>query len=124
MNRQAKFRLEAPRLSENDIERACLDLLWLRGYYVLRLQSGLFRTPDGRWVRIGEPGLPDYAALHPRYPAFFLEVKRPGAKLDEHQQRKIWEIEAGYQVKSAVVNSSAALSTFLAVHETKNEKTK
>src|SRR5215813_10342973 len=57
-HRMKRFRLTSPRvkLVENDVERACVDLLRLRGYYVVRLQSGLFRTPDGRWIRIGEPG--------------------------------------------------------------------
>jgi hypothetical protein len=76
-----QFRLTSPRLSENDVEAACGDLLRLRGYWVTRVQSGLFRTPDGRWVRIGKKGIPDYAATHGFYPGFLLEVKRPGEEL-------------------------------------------
>ena len=45
MSKPRKFRLKHPRLSENDVERACLDLLRLRGYWVIRQQSGLFKTP-------------------------------------------------------------------------------
>jgi hypothetical protein len=44
MSKPRKFR-KHPRLSENDVERACLDLLRLRGYWVIRQQSGLFKTP-------------------------------------------------------------------------------
>ena len=49
-----RFRLTAPRvkLAENDVERAAIDLLRLKGYYVVRLQSGLLKTPDGRWIRV------------------------------------------------------------------------
>jgi len=94
----SRFRLTAGhlKLSENDVERACIDLLRAHGYYVVRLQSGLFKTPDGRWIRIGEPGLPDYACIKHD---FFLEVKRPGAKLSPAQIEKVFELEAcGYSV--------------------------
>jgi hypothetical protein len=51
MSKPRKFRLQHPRLSENDVERACLDLLRLRGYWPIRLHAGRFKTPDGeRWI--------------------------------------------------------------------------
>ena len=106
-----------PRLSENDVERACIDLLRYRGYYVMRQQSGLFKTPDGRWVRIGTPGIPDYAALHARWPGFLMEVKRPGGELSPEQHSKVTEIAMGYRVAIAVVESVDALAQWLAAHE-------
>jgi hypothetical protein len=108
----SRFRLTSPqvKLVENDVERACVDLLRLRGYYVVRLQSGLFRTPDGRWIRIGEPGLPDYACLKND---FFLEVKRPGAKLSEVQVNKIFELEAAHKIAVATVDSVERLEEWL-----------
>ena len=108
----SRFRLTSPKvkLAENDVERACVDLLRLRGYYVVRLQSGLFRTPDGRWIRIGEPGLPDYACLKND---FFLEVKRPGAKLSEVQVNKIFELEAAHKIAVATVDSVERLIAWL-----------
>jgi hypothetical protein len=50
-----RFRLTPPnpKLVENDVERACLDVLRIRGYRPVRLHSGLLRTPDGRWLRVG-----------------------------------------------------------------------
>ena len=92
----------------------------LRGYWVQRQQSGLFKTPDGRWIRIGTPGLPDYAALHEFYPGFLLEVKRPGgAGLSEYQVRKINEIELGYRLTVVVVDDVKALNRWLGEHERK-----
>lgn len=112
-----QFRLTSPRLSENDVEAACGDLLRLRGYWVTRVQSGLFRTPDGRWVRIGKKGIPDYAATHGFYPGFLLEVKRPGEEASPVQTTKIEELRLGYRLSIGVVDSASALREFLDKHE-------
>ena|SRR5215831_18282455 len=113
------FRLKAPRvppLREHHVAQACLDYLRVRGYYPVRLNSGLFKTPDGRWVRVGEPGLPDYMAIHPRYPGFFLEVKRPGGVLSADQTRKIQELRI-YRLSVAVIDNVEALVSWLKTHE-------
>jgi hypothetical protein len=120
---KAPFRLKPPpkpRLSENEIERSCLDILRLRGYLVLRQQSGLFKTPDGRWIRLGEKGIPDYAAVHRLHPGFLLEVKRPGGQLSPDQQNKIQEYRVCHRIAVAVIDSVEALSEWLNEHETKN----
>jgi hypothetical protein len=115
------FRLTSPKpkLVENDIERQCLDRLRYAGYYPVRLQSGLFKTPDrsARFIHIGEIGLPDYIVAHPERPAFFLEVKRPGGKLSDQQQMKIMELERSYRLRVAVVDRYEALESFLREHE-------
>jgi hypothetical protein len=113
-----RFRLTSPKvkLVENDVERACVDLLRLRGYYVVRLQSGLFRTPDGRWIRIGEPGLPDYACIKND---FLMEVKRPGAKPNASQVSKIFELEAVRKIAVATVDSPEHLIRWLDEREKK-----
>ena len=113
-----RFRLTSPRIKlvEDDVEKACIDLLRLRGYYVVRLQSGLFRTPDGRWVRIGEPGLPDYAVIKRD---FFLEVKRPGGKLSAAQVEKVFELEKAYGIAVATVDRVEHLARWLDDHEKK-----
>jgi len=107
-----QFRLTAPKIKlvENDVEKACLDLLRLKGYYPVRLQSGLLKTPDGRWVRVGEPGLPDYVIVRDD---FFLEVKRPGGKLSEAQIAKIFEIEKVRRIPVATVDSVEHLAAWL-----------
>lgn len=110
------FRLVPPKLRETHVVGQVLDLLRLRGYYPLRLQSGFFRTKDGRGITVGEPGIPDYVAIHERYPAVFLEVKRPGGKLRDDQCGKIAELEL-WRLAVAVVDSAEALIAFLNMHE-------
>jgi hypothetical protein len=116
----SRFRLTPPRvkLVENDVERACLDLLRLHGYYVVRLQSGKFKTVDGRWVTVGEPGLPDYCVIKRD---FFVEVKAPGRKLSPAQINKIFELEAcGFRV--ATIDGVERLEAWLREHEHEHEK--
>jgi len=116
----ARFRLRAPKvkLCENDIEHPCIQLLRMRGYFVIRTQSGLFKTPDGRWTRIGEPGMPDYAVLHAQHPGFLLEVKRPGGTLSEVQKKKVWEIQMVYRLEIVVADRVEVLIEFLKRRET------
>lgn len=122
MPRAKPFRLKPPpRLREDDVERACLDLLRYRGYYPVRLQSGLFKTPDGRWTRVGEPGIPDYIAAHGSYPAVFVEVKRPGGALSTEQRDKIGELEL-WRLAVATVDSVEALLSYLEQHERRPAK--
>ena len=113
-----RFRLSAPRikLSENDVERQCLDLLRLRGYYPLRLQSGLFKTKDDRHVRVGEPGLADYVVLHRTFPGFLMEVKRPGGKLSTVQEKKFFEVQTN-SIAWCAVDSYEYLMRWLYAHE-------
>ena len=108
------------KLSENDVESGCIDVLHLRGYWVNRQHSALLKTPDGkRWIRVGEPGLPDYAVMHTLYPGFLLEVKRPGKDLDPQQVQKVAELRLGYRLAVAVVDSAALLVSWLNAHEKK-----
>jgi hypothetical protein len=119
MSTQSKpFRLKAPPpLSENDVERACLDLLRVRGYWVKRQHVIRCKTQDGRWITIGEKGDPDYVALHGKYPGFHLEVKRPGGGLSADQRFKIQQLTLGYRLRVAVVASSRELAEWLTGHE-------
>jgi hypothetical protein len=105
-------------LAENDVERACLDLLRLRGYWISRQHVGRFRTIDGRWIVIGEKGLPDYIVIHAKYPGFLLEVKRQsGGVLSAEQIVKIQQLTLGYRLRVAVVTSSQELQDWLTRHE-------
>lgn len=121
----ARFRLTPPRikLTENDIEKQCLDYLRARGYYPVRLQSGVFPAPDklcdacraaARWITVGEPGIPDYAILKDD---FFLEVKAPGKQPSPQQIRKAFELVAGYRIRVATVDSLEHLLQWLDEHE-------
>src|SRR5215475_9052652 len=112
-----RFRLtsEKIRLSENDVERSCLDLLRLKGYRPQRLQVGRFKTSDGRWINVGEPGIPDYCV-----PRFYVETKAPGHSLSEIQQVRIMELERSWNVPVAVVDSVEALARWLEEFEQKS----
>ena len=116
-----RFRLRPPRLklSENDVESACMDVLRLRGYWVVRVQAGTFKSVDGRrWIKGADKGTPDYACLHQQYPGFLLEVKRPGADASPEQKHKIMEIRLGYHLAIAVIDTVEALAVWLGQHET------
>jgi len=114
------FRLTSPprlKVRESDVAKACVDLLRWRGYFVLRLQTGLFKTPDGRFVPVGEKGLPDYIAVHERFPGFLLETKRPGEELGPEQILKVEEIRLGFRIAVAVIDSVDAMTPWLDEHE-------
>lgn len=106
------FRLTSPKvkLVENDVEKQCLDYLRLHRRYPVRLHSGLLRTPDGRWIRVGERGLPDYAVMKRD---FFLEVKAPGKLPTGAQIEKAIELEKGYGIAVATVDSVEDLARWL-----------
>jgi|SRR5882672_8493213 len=116
-----RFRLKPPklpRLSENDVEKACIDLLHLRGYWVVRLHAGTFKSADNRrWIKGAEKGTPDYAALHHRFPGFLLEVKRSGASPTPEQETKHKELRIGFRLAIGVVDSVEALVAWLNHHE-------
>ena len=123
----ARFRLtsEKIRLSENDVERACLDLLRWKHYQPQRILAGKYLHADRavvelcrqhgvplRWATIAEPGFPDYVI-----PAWCMEVKRPGGKLSPEQELKIMDLERTWNLPVAVVSSVDELVEWLARHE-------
>ena len=108
------------KLSENDVERACIDVLHIRGYWVARLHAGTFKSADGkRWIQGVKKGTPDYALLHERFPGFLLEVKRTDASPTPEQINKHREIQMGFRLAIATVDSVEALAHWLAQHEAK-----
>lgn len=112
----ARFRLRPPviKLVENDIEKQCLTALRYAGYCPIRLPVGKFKTPDDRWITVGEPGLPDYVI-----PAFFLETKRPGGTLRDSQIQKIWELEKSWNLETLVIDDVNVLHEWLNKHPKK-----
>jgi len=101
-------------ITENEVEKACLDLLGMRGWYAVRVLCGQFLTLDKKRRVSGPPrGTPDYICSHPLYPAFFLEAKRPGGKLEFSQKFQIEAIEQGYHIPCVVVDHWEALRDWL-----------
>jgi hypothetical protein len=115
----SRFRLKHPalRLSENDVERQCIDTLGVRQYKVVRQHVGTFQRGNS-WVKIGELGLPDYIATHPLYPAIYMEVKRPGAKPSLDQERKHLELQV-QRMHVVTIDHVEALVAWLDEHQRK-----
>jgi hypothetical protein len=113
------FRLTEPkiRLSEAEVIEDCNKILRRRGWWLRRNPVGKFLTLSGNPVFFGPDGIPDYTAVHARYPAFFLEFKRPGKVLREDQQTKFAEIQLGYRLAAVMVDSVDQLVDFLRGHE-------
>ncbi len=66
-----------PALTEKQVTEQVIGWLKANGWLCVRLQSGLVDLPGKRKMRVGTPGLPDWACFnHDRY--FFLELKSPG----------------------------------------------
>ena len=112
------FKLRAPRLkvSENDVEKACRDVLNLRGYRLHRLHCGKARFPDGTWVQLEEQGMPDWLCVHPAHPAFYLETKAPGGALSP-AQRWMHKILSAWRLPVVVVDDAMQLVAWLREHE-------
>ena len=107
-----------PKLAENDVERACLDLLALHGYWVGRNHCGTFKSVDNRrWIKGAPKGTPDYACLHADRPGFLMEVKRPGERPSPEQDQKHFEIRLSSHVAIAIVDSVESLVAWLGQHE-------
>lgn len=114
------FKLTAPKLhvTEKHVAGACLELLQYRGYFPVRLQSGYWKSLDGKRIRrMGFPGLPDYVAAHAIFPAVFLETKAPQGKLSLAQQQTIWGMTTSYGVAVVTVSNVEALNDWLDEHE-------
>jgi hypothetical protein len=103
------FRLTPPVQSEDDVEKACLDILRLH-YKLLpiRLHSGKFRSMDGkRVITAGIPGLtgiPDYVI-----PWFFMETKATRGSLSIAQRAMHKYLLDGWGRETIVANSREAL---------------
>ncbi len=111
-----------PRLSENDIERQCLDALRHRRYRPERLHAGTFRSLDGARVITGHAkGTPDYVVTHELYPAFYLEVKRPGESPTPEQKLKHVELRLN-DLAVVWVDGYEALLAWLDKHQQKAQR--
>jgi len=66
--------------TEAQIQQSIIQYLTLKGWHVLRQNAGALLNPQGRPVRMGEPGTPDLLAIKDGQPPLFVEVKRPGKR--------------------------------------------
>jgi hypothetical protein len=116
----SRSRTTKPKISENDVEAACLDFLRMYGYYCIRQHCGKFWTWDKMRVITGaKKGTPDWAAMHELYPGFLWEAKRPGAETTEDQNEQIYEIRLNYKLPIVVIDDVQTLIDFVKEREKK-----
>lgn len=90
--------------TESQIEKAIKEYLEAKGFLVIKTDAGA----HSKWAKrvMGHPvrgdmptGFPDLVVLHPKRPAVFVEVKRPGGRLSEHQKlMHSYLRDVGYEV--------------------------
>ena len=114
------FRLKPPkpaRLVENDVEAQCLDALRWRHWRPERLHAGTVKSLDGRrYIKLHDRGTPDYVVTHAKYPAFYLETKRPGKTPSPEQERKHQELRL-FGLAVVAVDGYEALIAWLNEYE-------
>ena len=119
----ARFRLTSPstlKLNEADIARQCTDYLRVRKWWPERLPVGRFRTMRDTWVTFGSSGIPDYIAIHAKYPAFFMETKGTGRKLRPIQVARFRQIQLDYGLSAVMVDSLDELISWLNAYEARH----
>lgn len=90
------------KIRENDIIRACIYYLKLKGYEPLRNNSGMILFREGnhiRAVRMGIKGSPDIVACSPDGRFIAVECKANGNRLTAAQERYL----ANLKRKNAIV---------------------
>lgn len=76
------------RKSETSIQNSIRISLSQKGCIVHRANVGLFYTPDGRMIHIGEAGHSDLYGHRPKDgKAFYIETKTPIGRLTDEQKR-------------------------------------
>jgi len=106
------------KLSEDEVEEACLGFLRPRGYWPARLHCGTFKSADSkRWIKGLDKGTPDYALEHAFYPGFLLETKATGESLSVQQRIQQQMIRQYFRLAIVTVDSVEALEKWLEGHE-------
>lgn len=76
---------------------------------VERTQSGLFQD-ERRYIRVGTPGKLDITGMLVGGAYFEIEVKRPGGKPDERQQRRIDAIRHNGGIAGCATSAEEAIA--------------
>lgn len=88
------------KLTERHLERMLIQGLRYLGYLPLKTDAGEGSRYAGERRRSDiPPGFPDLTVLHPKHPAFFIELKREGKK-PTSLQKQMHEVlrDQGYHV--------------------------
>ena len=110
--------MEPLKQSEHQIQTTIVHLLRIKGYYVMRLNSGKFSVGEGRTKRFingqsaGTPDLMAFKEISGRVRLLFIEVKRPGKKPTILQAAKMKEL-TDYGAICLVATSPDDLTSYL-----------
>lgn len=104
-------------MTESELQKACLDLLESlrrRGKPILatRTNAGRIRTPEGRWIKLCDPGWGDITACIGGN-AVMIECKKPRHGLQKNDQKFVqglWERAGGTYL---LVNNLEVLRGYL-----------
>ena len=104
-----------PRPTEHEIQTQIMNYLQYKGYYVMRLNTGMIENKYGGRIRLSPAGTPDIMAFK-RNPEnqvddidtgielLFIEVKRPKNSPTRLQEMKMEELSS-FGAKCLVVHS-------------------
>jgi hypothetical protein len=98
--------------SEQDIQRAILEYLALRGYFCWRNNTGGFRDKRDHFYIFGKVGSGDILGLTKEGRFFSIEVKAPGKKPTDHQRDFIASVNKNKGL-AFVATSLEDVQTFL-----------
>jgi hypothetical protein len=94
--------------SETQLQTEILDVLNSNGFRAIRINSGLARGLYGGVIHLAPKGTPDILIQHPYG---WVEVKRPGEKLNDDQQTwHDWAVEN--DVPHTIANSAESALAF------------
>lgn len=115
------------KLAESDVSRQINDFLRLHGWRCQRMPSVVLPTKNGRRMRIGENGIPDWECVRPvcfgMVDHFYREDKATGGRLTPAQLA--WHaaaVRAGYLVCSIPPDCEDPLTWFLGWYGAQFEK--
>ena len=87
---------------ENDLARACIDLIAVCGGFAWRQNTGAGRMASGRFMRFGEPGVADVigvlrrtkrSPLEPADLGVFIAVECKGPNTRQSPAQRAWQRE-------------------------------
>lgn len=83
------------------------------GFSWARRNSGKIKTRHGSWVFLGEIGTPDYSGHLPGGRAWYVELKKPGAKPTNARDKLRWEAQEKFIAEATAAGCVAFRATSL-----------
>ena len=93
------------KILEKDIQKAIIEVLELKKWLVVKVNNVGIKKENGSFIPPRQRGISDLIACSPRGRFYAIEVKRPGGKLTEDQDRFLKDVflhEGGFLVAYSV----------------------